>query len=117
MAMGGARPGAGRKPGSGKESTERRRIAMEVMRQLNREGVTPLEIFGKMMRGDKTISLNQFEAAKAAAPYMHPRLSAVTVDANIKKDITDFTDEELYAIVGPGALEGADGDNEEEEGA
>lgn len=50
------------------------------------EGISPLEFMLKVMRQDPTHedpkvqiareSL-QFEAAKAAAPYMHPRLAAV----------------------------------------
>jgi hypothetical protein len=37
----------------------------------------PLDVILRRMRGDTTVSNQQFEAAVAAAPYCHPRLSAV----------------------------------------
>jgi hypothetical protein len=51
------------------------------------EGVTPLEFMLKIMRSEPTeemepremiaIQTLRFEAAKAAAPYIHPRLASV----------------------------------------
>lgn len=50
------------------------------------EGITPLEVMLQIMRRDTThedpkVEIAReamvFEAAKAAAPYMHPRLNAV----------------------------------------
>lgn len=77
---GGARPGAGRKKGS---ATARTR---EIADKAINEGLTPLEYMLEVMRRpsdheDEKIQLAReamrFEAAKAAAPYMHPRLAAV----------------------------------------
>lgn len=77
---GGARSGAGRKKGSATKKT--REIADRAMQ----EGITPLEYMLKVMRQDATHEdpkiqaareAMRFEAAKAAAPYMHPRLNAV----------------------------------------
>lgn len=77
---GGARPGAGRKKGS---ATARTR---EIADKAISEGLTPLEYMLEVMRRpsdheDEKIQLAReamrFEAAKAAAPYMHPRLAAV----------------------------------------
>lgn len=78
---GGARKGAGRKVGSA--TTKTREIAEKAMA----EGVTPLEFMLQIMRtepGDiedarlaQSILEMRFEAAKAAAPYVHPRLAAV----------------------------------------
>lgn len=77
---GGRRPGSGRKKGS---ATKRTR---EIADKAAAEGVTPLEYMLKIMRQpteheDPKVTIARealaFEAAKAAAPYMHPRLAAV----------------------------------------
>lgn len=77
---GGARKGAGRKPGSATKKTR------EIADACAAEGITPLEYMLQVMRApsdheDPKIQVAReamrFEAAKAAAPYMHPRLAAV----------------------------------------
>lgn len=77
---GGARKGAGRKTGS---ATKRTR---EIADKASEEGLTPLEYMLLVMRApsdhdDIRVQVAReamrFEAAKAAAPYMHPRLAAV----------------------------------------
>lgn len=75
MTHGGKRVGSGRKTGSAEIKT--RAIAERIIA----EGKTPLEIMLKNMReadleGNRAMAL---EAAKSAAPYIHPRLSAVEV--------------------------------------
>ena len=69
---GGARKGAGRKPGS--VTTKTRAIA-----DRQTEGITPLEVMLKAMRkhdSDGDID-GAATFARDAAPYMHARLSAV----------------------------------------
>ena len=78
---GGARKGAGRKAGSLTKRT--REIADRAMA----DGITPLEYMLQVMRADPSDDMDprefmaacmmRFEAAKAAAPYIHPRLAAV----------------------------------------
>jgi hypothetical protein len=78
---GGKRPNAGRKVGAATKKT--RLIAEKAME----EGITPLEFMLNIMRAeppdteDARVALDavamRFEAAKAAAPYIHPRLAAV----------------------------------------
>lgn len=78
---GGARKGAGRKPGS---ATQRTRVIAD---RAMADGLTPLEYMLKVMRTEPDPTLEprelasaivmRFEAAKAAAPYIHPRLAAV----------------------------------------
>lgn len=72
---GGARPNAGRKPGSANLKTR------EIANKCAELGLTPLEVIVKAMiqyweEGDTE---NAVKAAKDAAPYIHPRLSAVEV--------------------------------------
>ena len=70
MARGGKREGAGRKPGVPNKATQAQREAVAA------SGLTPLEYMLQVMRtsGDEA---RQLDAAKAAAPYVHPRLAAV----------------------------------------
>lgn len=80
MARGGPRPGAGRKRGSVSKKTT------EVAQRASENGVTPLEYLLKVMRDSKKPLALRMDAAKSAAPYMHPRLSSVEIDL---KDISD----------------------------
>ncbi len=104
---GGRRVGAGRPQTA--QTVSRKQLAIDLMAELNGLGVTPLHIFSSMMRGNESITEAQFEAAKAAAPYMHARLTSIRLEASIKHSILDFSDEDLYAIVGSGEDEGDEG--------
>ncbi|MES2958469.1 MAG: hypothetical protein V4792_09785 [Pseudomonadota bacterium] len=77
---GGKRAGAGRKAGSVTKRTQ------AIVAGALAEGITPLEFMLAVMRNDSThedprIQAQRegmrFEAAKAAAPYIHPRLQAI----------------------------------------
>lgn len=78
---GGAREGAGRKPGG--QNAKSAAIAQKAAAA----GITPLEYMLDLMReelpeeADATVKIAhkalRFEAAKAAAPYVHPRLTAL----------------------------------------
>jgi hypothetical protein len=78
---GGSRKGAGRKAGSATKKTR------EIADRAAEDGITPLEYMLQVMRSELDPELEprdrlqaasmRFEAAKAAAPYMHPRLAAI----------------------------------------
>jgi hypothetical protein len=70
---GGARPNSGRKPGS--VTTKTREIAERAMQK----GLTPLEYMIAVLRDEANDTATRMDAAKSAAPYIHPRLNAVTV--------------------------------------
>lgn len=76
MARGGKREGAGRPPGS---ATKRTR---EIADRALSEGKTPLEVMLELMRDASNLEF-RLEAAKAAAPYVHPRLSSIEGKLNI----------------------------------
>lgn len=87
---GGRRSGAGRKPGS---ATKRTR---EIADKAAATGVTPLEYMLDIMRKpsrsrDPRVRAAhealRFEAAKAAAPYIHPRLAATEHSGPDGKDL------------------------------
>lgn len=71
MARGGARDGAGRKPGSTNKASSELREAIAA------SGETPAEYMLRVMR-DKTVDHDRRDKmAVAAAPYVHPKLAAV----------------------------------------
>lgn len=80
---GGARPGAGRPKGMPNKRTR------ELQKAVEDSGITPLDFMLNVMRGKAPEGADaaeviaweamRFEAAKAAAPYVHPKLAAVEV--------------------------------------
>lgn len=78
---GGRRAGAGRKKGSANKRTR------EIADRAAQDGITPLEYMLQVLRTEPREDLDpkeymmaaamRFEAAKAAAPYMHARLASV----------------------------------------
>lgn len=71
MSRGGNRPGAGRKSGTpNKASVERQK-------KVAATGDTPLEYMLKVMRDAKADASRRDDMAKAAAPYVHPKLAAL----------------------------------------
>lgn len=81
MARGGAREGAGRRRGGHNAKSA------EIAQKAAAEGITPLEYMLDVLRKEPPADADalvkiahqamRFEAAKAAAPYVHPRLSAL----------------------------------------
>ena len=77
---GGKRKGAGRKKGATTKRTQ------EIAAKAMKEGLTPLEFMLNVMRGAPpegaspaeiiAFTSMRFEAAKSAAPYVHPKLAA-----------------------------------------
>ncbi len=79
MAHGGNRAGAGRKPGAAtKVNQEARAKALE-------GGESPLDYMLRVMRDIGTDAPRRDDMAKAAAPYVHAKLSSV--DANVKANV------------------------------
>ena len=76
VGQGGARPGAGRPPGS------KNQRSANVARQATEAGITPIEVMLSAMRElwEEGTSISKREAAriaKDAAPYVHPRLASI----------------------------------------
>lgn len=78
MARGGYRPGAGRKPGAATKLDEmaRQRAAAT--------GELPLDFLLKAMRDECNEFAVRLDAAKAAAPYIHARLSSVEQKSTVE---------------------------------
>ncbi len=89
----------GRPKGSLSQSGRRKRALRDrVEKDLAKNKATPLEIMARVMAGDTSVTEMQFEAAKAAAPYIHPKLSAVQMNATVRRSVADMSDEELAAL-------------------
>lgn len=71
---GGAKPGERR--GGRKKGTKNKKNA-ETVAKIEASGLTPLEFMLDVLRDGAAETAVRFEAAKAAAPYVHPRLAAV----------------------------------------
>jgi hypothetical protein len=88
MPRGGARPGAGRKPGvPAKKTVARLKIAEEA----KAGGIEPLTLMLQAMRSlwaqdDPAAKLKAVEIARDCAPYIHPRLSSVDQRTTFKGD-------------------------------
>lgn len=74
---GGARPGAGRKPGSPNKKTA------EVIAKAEQGGMMPLEYMLSIMRNPQASADARLDAAKASAPYVHAKLASIEVNANV----------------------------------
>lgn len=86
MARGGARPGAGRKKGEQPSKTQERKAFAA---RVKSEGITPLEIMTTTMRDlwdeanqgstpDVAKRMQAVLLAEKVAPYVHPKLTAVS---------------------------------------
>lgn len=73
---GGSRPGAGRPKGS---RNKRTLLLEEGAKKATAGGTTPLDYLLDIMRDEGQPFDLRFEAAKAAAPYCHPKLAATHV--------------------------------------
>jgi hypothetical protein len=67
-------------------------------------GLLPIDVLLARMRDEalpngRKVTDPQFEAAVAAAPYLHPRLAATTVNAKVNGDIEFMTAEERRAEI------------------
>lgn len=94
---GGKRSGSGRPKGSVSAATRKRK---EIAEQALSQGKTPLEVMLEAMRAayEQGGAIAAFVFAKDAAPYMHPKLSAV--DADVTHDVSDTLSDLMKAIDG-----------------
>lgn len=111
MPRGGNRPGAGRRPGiPNKASAERQK-------KVAATGITPLDYMLKVMRDGKADVSRRDDMAKAAAPYVHPRLATTThqgknggpIQTVNLTSVSDADLDRLEALFGP--LAGGTGDD------
>ena len=80
----------------------RNKLSVEREKHVAAEGITPLDFLLGVLRDEGRPYSERFEAAKAAAPFVHPRISpvnAVQHEANLTHEewleILDDKDSEL----------------------
>lgn len=85
MALGGKRPGAGRKKGGISQKT---RLRHELTKKAVAAGLTPMEFMLQQMRDPTNDMALRMDAAKAVAPYIHPKLATVEHKGSLDGEIT-----------------------------
>lgn len=89
MAKGGARKGAGRPIGSANLKTR------ELANRAAENGLTPLEFLLQVVRDESVDPAKRLDAAKAAAPFCHPRLSAIAFAGSVEQEVPERSTREL----------------------
>lgn len=113
MARGGSRQGAGRKP---LHLVVRSKEAAQ--KAFDRNDKMPLDIMLDMINGRREYDKDLMALCQAAAPYLHPRLSAV--EAKVDVGMTDMSDDDLDNLISAtagqvGLATGLTGEGEEED--
>ena len=85
----------------GRKKGSLNKVTSEMKAAIAASGETPLDYMLRIMRDEAAESTRRDEMAKAAAPYLHPRLSSVehTGDTEEFRKAADMTDDELAAII------------------
>lgn len=90
---GGKREGAGRKAGIPNKRTA------AVQKAVEESGLTPLQYLLSVMRDELNELKERKDAAIAAAPYVHPKLSSIEFQGEMSiKRPQELTDNELASI-------------------
>ena len=94
---GGKRPNAGRKAGAANKASAAREAAVKA------SGITPLDYLLGIMRNDGMPEAMRLDAAKAAAPYVHPKLSSVELKGDpenpVEQRVTVVDEKQVAATV------------------
>jgi hypothetical protein len=94
---GGKRSGAGRRKGAPNKATATRQAAISA------SGEAPLDYMIRVMRDKRAPVKRRDDMAKAAAPYVHPKLAAIEYAGTLSgKPPSRMTDEELIVIIREG---------------
>jgi hypothetical protein len=97
------KPGQSGNP-NGRPRGSLNKFAVKTAQKVAESGMTPIDYLVSVYR-DETVNLRErVLAARAAAPYVHPKLSNVELDlsSSAEKDAVEMTNAELIAIVAGG---------------
>lgn len=87
MPRGGKRDNAGRKPGTPNKANAERQA------EIAASGLTPLEYMLLILRDETKPVEARMDAAKAAAPFVHPKLAAVELSGALSLNHEDALEE------------------------
>ena len=92
---GGKRSGAGRPRGARNIRSE------ETAREIEESGLTPLQYLMDIVRDEEAPRKDRIECARAAAPFVHARLSSVDMDLRTsdKRSTSELTLDEMADIM------------------
>ena len=77
------------------------KFAMEKAKEVQESGLSPLDFLLGVARDESADMKLRIEAAKAATPYVHPRLASSEVQVTTDdKPAEEMSDAELIAIAG-----------------
>ena len=96
MAGGGSKPGerrGGRKHGTPNRASTARQAEVAA------SGITPLDYMLKVLRDENADPRQRFEAAKAAAPYVHPKLANIQHANDPDNPLNSVTDADRIAVI------------------
>jgi|SRR5215469_14687181 len=93
MPRGGHRENAGRKRGTPNKATAARQVEVAA------SGITPLDYMLKVLRDENADPHQRFEAAKSAAPYIHPKLANIQHGNDQNNPLNTVTDADRDAVV------------------
>src|SRR5205823_12827855 len=93
MPRGGHRENAGRKRGTPNKATAARQAEVAA------SGITPLDYMLKVLRDENADPHQRFEAAKSAAPYVHPKLANIQHGNDPNNPLNAVTDADRTAVV------------------
>ena len=90
---------------AGRPKGSKTRYSTTLQRQmLHSDNPTPLEYLVSVYTDESNSLRDRLDAAKAAAPYVHPRLSTVEVSNQpLDGDAKSISNEQLIAIISGGA--------------
>ena len=90
---------------AGRPKGSKTRYSTTLQRQmLHSDNPTPLEYLVSVYTDESNSLRDRLDAAKAAAPYVHPRLSTVEVSNQpLNGDAKSITNEQLIAIISEGS--------------
>lgn len=80
--------GRGSKPGErrgGRQKGTRNKKTEELLGEVKAGGIMPLDYLLQVMRDEGAEEARRIDAAKAAAPYVHPKLQPVDKDGDTKQ--------------------------------
>ena len=93
MPRGGHRENAGRKRGTPNKATAARQVEVAA------SGITPLDYMLKVLRDENADPHQRFEAAKSAAPFIHPKLASIQHGSDPDNPLNAVTDADRAAVI------------------
>lgn len=82
----------GKREGAGRPAGAVNRASAERQAEVAASGITPLDYMLAIMRDEAADEAKRLDAAKAAAPYVHPRLAAVEHSGEMHLSHEEFLD-------------------------